>query len=64
MLFLWGHGTKSTLLPSQESQAVANLQRPTRLRSYLATTRYSAGEEARKYIRENKITLAEFNKKA
>ncbi|MFT5036740.1 MAG: cytidylate kinase [Candidatus Azotimanducaceae bacterium] len=30
----------------------------------LSYTRYSAGEQARKYIRENKITLALFNKMA
>lgn len=30
----------------------------------LGYTRYSAGEEARKYIRKHKITLTEFNKKA
>lgn len=30
----------------------------------LGYTRYSAGEEARKYIQRHKITLAQFNKKA
>jgi len=30
----------------------------------LGYTRYSAGEEARKYIKKNKITLAKFNKMA
>lgn len=30
----------------------------------LGYTRYSAGEEARKYIRKHKLTLAQFNKKA
>ena len=30
----------------------------------LSYTRYSAGEEARDYIKKNKITLAEFNKMA
>ena len=30
----------------------------------LGYTRYSAGEEARKYIQQHKITLAQFNKKA
>lgn len=30
----------------------------------LGYTRYSAGEEARKYIRRHKLTLAQFNKKA